>query len=410
MGRTNNRRRLLAVALLLGLLPGEAAHAATEVPWVTAWAAAPDQAGPALGGQTVRQVVRTSIGGSSLRIRLSNLYGSAPLTIGPMRVARPAGGSAIRLGTDRAVTFAGKSTVTIAKGGDVLSDPVPFRVEATEELAISLYVPPAGGASTLHGVGLQTAFIAGGDATAADKFPKGGFDTSRFFVTDLEVTAGAAARSIVVIGDSIGDGVGSTDNLNARWPDALADRLQAHPAFASVAVVNTGVAGNRILNDASKPFVGPSIRSRFERDALSKPGVAWIILSAGINDISASGVLSEARERVSVQQITDGMASLVARAHARGVRVIGATLLPRAGARFDFPESEPMRQAVNGWIRASGVFDGVIDFDRAMRDPSQPDRLRPTFDSGDHSHPNDAGYEAMAAAVDLGLFSIPAAP
>jgi lysophospholipase L1-like esterase len=356
---------------------------------------------------TVRQVVRTSIGGSQLRLRFSNLFGSEPLTIGPVRVARPADGSAVRRGTDRAVTFSGGSTVTIAPGADALSDPVAFRTDALEELAVTLYLPPGSGASTLHGVGLQTAFIARGDATAAVRLPKGGSETSRFFLTDVEVAAPPSARSVVIVGDSITDGVGSTDNLNRRWPDALAERLQAQPGPAATAVVNSGVAGNRILNGASSPFVGPSMLSRFERDVLGKPGVRWIILFAGINDISASGVLSGAQDKVTPQQITDGMRALIDRAHERGLEVWGATLLPTAGARFGFPAGEPMRQAVNAWIRTSGAFDAVIDFDQVMRDPARPDRLRPDFDSGDHLHPNDAGHDAMAGAIALQGFSRP---
>jgi lysophospholipase L1-like esterase len=360
-----------------------------------------------VSAKTIRQVVRPSIGGSSVRLRLSNLFGARPVTIGPVRVAKDAGESAIQPGTDRAATFGGKPTVTIAQGADVLSDPVAFPVAALEQLAISLYVVDSGKASTWHGVGMQTAYIANGDVTAAPKLTASETDTSRYFLTDVEVAATADARTIVVIGDSITDGVGSTGDRNKRWPDALAERLQADPALASIAVVNSGIAGNRLLNDASSPFVGPSLLSRFERDALSKPGVRWIVLLSGSNDISAADMLDTPKNRVSAQQLIEGMQQLVARAHAAGIKVYGATLLPNAGVQKPFVqtrEARARRNELNAWIRSSGAFDAVVDFERLMGDPARPDHLAPVYDSGDHLHPNDAGYKAMAAAIDLQVF------
>ena len=375
--------------------------------WASAWSAAPDQEGPAVPATTIRQIVRPSIGGSSVRLRLSNLFGTGPVTIGPVRVAKSAGESAIQPGTDRAVTFGSKPTVTIARGADVLSDPVAFPVAALEQLAISMYVVDSSKASTLHGVGMQTAYIAKGDVTAATKLAASETDTSRYFLTDVEVAAAADARTIVVIGDSITDGVGSARDRNRRWPDALAERLQADPALASIAVVNSGIAGNRLLNDASEPFIGPSMLSRFERDALSKPGVRWILLLSGSNDISAADMLDTQKDKVSAQQIIAGMQQLIARAHAAGVKVYGATVLPKAGVQKPFvqtPEARAKRQELNAWIRNSGAFDAVVDFEQLMRDPARPDHLAPAYDSGDHLHPNDAGYKAMAAAIDLRVF------
>ena len=194
---------------------------------------------------------------------------------------------------------------------------------------------------------------------------------------------------------------------NRRWPDALAERLQADPALASIAVVNSGIAGNRLLNDASEPFVGPSMLSRFERDALSKPGVRWILLLTGSNDISAADMLDTQKDKVSAQQIIAGMQQLIARAHAAGIKVYGATLLPKAGVQKPFvhtPEAQAKRNEVNAWIRSSGAFDAVVDFEQLMGDPARPDHLAPAYDSGDHLHPNDAGYKAMAAAIDLRVF------
>jgi lysophospholipase L1-like esterase/glyoxylase-like metal-dependent hydrolase (beta-lactamase superfamily II) len=375
--------------------------------WVSAWSAAPDQEGPPLTGKTIRQVVRPTIGGSQVRVRLSNLYGSAAVTLGPVRIAKHAGESAIQAGTDRAMTFGGKPTVTIARGGDVLSDPVALPVTALEQLAVSLYVVDSGKATTWHGVGMQTAYLVSGDLTAATKLPGSETDTSRYLLTDVEVAASADARTIVVIGDSITDGVGSANDANRRWPDALADRLRADPTLASVAVINSGIAGNRLLNDASEPFVGPSLLSRLERDALSKPNVRWIILLSGSNDISASDMLNSPRDKVSAQQIIAGMKQLIERAHARGVKVYGATVLPKAGVGKPFshtPEAQAKRNEVNAWIRNSGAFDAVVDFERLMRDPARPEHLAAAYDSGDHLHPNEAGFKAMAAAIDLELF------
>ena len=372
--------------------------------WVAAWSAAADQDGPALSGKTIRQIVRPSIAGPSVRLRLSNLYGTGAVTIGPVRIAKHASESAIRPGSDRAVTFGGKPTVTIAQGVDALSDPVAFPLVAFEQVAISLYVVDGGKASTLHGVGMQTAFIANGQVTAAAKLENSETDTSRYFLTDVEVAAPANARTVVVIGDSITDGVGSTNDRNRRWPDALAERLQADPALASIAVVNSGIAGNRLLNEASAPFVGPSMSTRFERDVLSKPNVRWVVVLTGSNDISASDMLDTPKDKVSAQQIITGLQQLIARAHAKGIKVYGATLLPKAGVGKPFihtAEAQAKRNEVNAWIRSSGAFDAVVDFDRLMGDPARPDHLAARYDSGDHLHPNEAGFAAMAAAIDL---------
>jgi lysophospholipase L1-like esterase len=371
--------------------------------WVAAWSAAADQEGPALTGKTIRQIVRPSIAGPSMRLRLSNLYGTAAVTIGPVHVARHAGELAIRPDTDRPVTFGGKPTVTIAPAADALSDPVAFPLVALEQIAISLYVVE-GTVSTLHGVGMQTAFIADGQVTAIAKLESSETDTSRYFLTDVEVTARADARTVVVIGDSITDGVGSTNDRDRRWPDVLAERLQADPALASIAVVNSGIAGNRLLNDASAPFVGPGMLTRFERDVLSKPNVRWVVALTGSNDISASDMLDTPKDKVSAQQIIAGLQQLIARAHAKGVKVYGATLLPKAGVGKPFihtPEAQTKRNEVNAWIRSSGAFDAIVDFDRLMRDPARPDHLAARYDSGDHLHPNEAGFAAMAAAIDL---------
>ena len=397
-------KQAAAAGLLCSMAASLPARAASDVQWVDAWAAAPDSAGPPLSAQTVRQIVRTSIGGSSVRIRLSNLFGTAPVTIGPVHLARHGSGSAIRPDTDHVLRFAGKPTVTIAPGADVLSDPIALPLAALDEIAVSLYLPAGAKASTVHGDGMQTAFITPGNAVAAASFPTGKTSGAGFFLTDVEVAAGAEARTIVAIGDSVTDGHGSGRDHNARWTDAFAERLQADPALASIAVANAGISGIRLLKDGP---IGPSMLARFDRDVLDKPGLAWVVLDAGLNDIGLSDDPDSPADNVSAQQIIDGMKTLIARAHARGISIIGATLLPYAGAEDPLRYSaagEAKRQALNAWIRGAGAFDAVVDFEAVTRDPAQPDRLLPAFDSGDHIHPNDAGYQAMAASISLRLF------
>jgi lysophospholipase L1-like esterase len=394
----------IALCLLGAVAATTPFPSAAERSWVAAWTAAPDSAGPPFERQSIRQIVRTSIGGPRVRIRLSNLFGAEPVRIDSINVATHGRGSTIIPGTTRAVTFNGASAVTIAAGGAAVSDPIAFPVIALQELAVSFYLPARVAASTVHGVALQTTFIAHGDRAGETVWSNADTDTSRFFLTDVEVEANGPARAVVILGDSITDGVGSTTDANRRWSDALAERLQADPALASIAVVNAGVAGNRILNDGVEPFIGPSSLSRFDRDVLDKPGVRWVILLQGSNDISASDMLESPGQRVTAPQIIAGMQTLIARAHARGVRIWGATILPRGGVQKPFVTTAAgtaARAAVNDWIRTSGAFDAIIDFERVMRDPERPDRLLPAFDSGDHLHPNNAGYRAMATAVDL---------
>jgi lysophospholipase L1-like esterase len=396
------------IAIWASVLGGCASRSRSEPHWVAGWGAAPDQAGPALPPLTVRQIVHVSLAGSAVRLRFSNLYGDGTVTIGPVRVAPHAGGGTIGRGADRPVTFGGHSSVAIPKGAFVLSDPVLMQVQALEDLAISLYLPAGASAPTLHGEGGQTAYLADGDLTAAAVLPNARTEFSRYFLSDVELAASPDAAVMVAVGDSITDGVGATDDGNARWPDQLAARLQADPALKHIGVVNSGIAGNRLLNDEGDPFIGQSLLNRFDRDVLDKPGVRWVLILSGGNDITASGILKTARDNVSADQIIDGYRQLIARAHARRVKVWGATFTPRGGTDGFFalsPENVGKRETVNAWIRTSGAFDAVIDFETATRDPANPDRLLPAYDSGGHVHPNDAGYKAMADAIDLRLFA-----
>jgi lysophospholipase L1-like esterase len=372
-------------------------------PWVTAWSAAPDSPGSPLSNKTIRQVIRTSIAGNKVRLRFSNLFGAAPITIASVHLARHESGSAIKPKTGRSITFGGKGTVTIEKGSDLLSDTVEFPVAALEELAVSIYLPEAIEYSTIHSTAIQTAYIAHGNVADKEIFPAGETDTSRFFLTDVEVETKNNSRAFVVMGDSITDGVGSTEDGNSRWPDKLAERLQSEHAFKSVAVVNSGISGNRILNDGAEPYLGPSELKRFDRDVLNKPGIRWVLVLSGGNDISAARVLGTSRDKVSARKIIEGMKTLIARARQKGVKIFGATLTPKGGAKWFYPEGERMRHEINNWIRTSKAFDGFVDFDKAIQDPSRPERMHPAYDSGDHVHPNDAGYKAMADAIDLAI-------
>ena len=416
--RASSRAGCTIAAAIVAALAGSQATSSSlprhrDATWVAAWGAAPDSAEPSIAGSTVRQIVRTSIAGSRVRLRFSNLFGSGPMTLGPVRVALAAGEGAIQPASDRGVTFGGARTVTVARGQDTLSDPVELALPALARLTVTVHVPEGTGTSTTHGVGHQTAYFLRGDATAARVFPTGDANASRYFLTGVEVEAAPEAGTVVVLGDSITDGVGSTPDRDARWPDALAARLQANAASASIAVVNAGIAGNRLLNDGKPPFIGPSSLSRFDRDVLRTPGLRWIILLQGSNDVTAADMLTTPEDQVSAAQIIDGMKALITRARARGVRIYGGTMLPREGVGKPFVSTDAgreKRRAVNAWIRTAGAFDGVIDFDQALRDPARPDRLRPAFDSGDHLHPNDAGYAAMAAAVDPRLFAVEPRP
>jgi lysophospholipase L1-like esterase len=379
--------------------------------WVGTWGAGPG--GPPLPAntqtftdQTVRLIVHTSIGGTRVRIRLSNEMGSTPLRIGGAHIALRAGGADIQPGTDRPLTFSGFPGITIPPGAPVLSDPVDLNVPALSDLAVSLYLPGTQGATTIHGTASQTNYVSlpGGDFTGAATFPTQRTILSWPFLTEVDVTGNGAA--IVTLGDSITDGTRSTPDTNNRWPDWLARRLQivrdpVAGVNAALGVVNRGISGNRLLsNPPEGSLAGRSIQERFDRDVLATAGVRYMTLMIGINDIGNSS----ATNPVTANDLIAGYRQVIARAHAKGIAVFGATLTPFEGAGYYSPEKEVVRQAVNNWIRSGDEFDGVIDFDRVTRDPSHPARFLPTYDSGDHLHPNDLGYQAMGTAVPLELF------
>jgi lysophospholipase L1-like esterase len=410
-------------ALICLLLIGPPLRSAPRNAWIATWAASPEPSAPDpdepllnIEDQTVRERVRVSIGGDQVCIRLSNEYGSAPLAVGAVTVGAPTDPMSVRPGSIQSVTFDGRNSVTIPAGAPVLSDPVTFPVTAGSEISISLYFPERVPTPTLHGLALKRAVLSQhGDHTHAEKI-EGASSESLILVSALLVPAQPSQRLVVAFGDSVTDGDKSTVEADHNWPNDLIRRLKTIPEGSSVAVVNEGIVGNRLLNDcfiASIGCFGVSALARFDRDALALPGVTHIVVLEGINDIGFTGAklggiyLADPADVRNPEDLIDAYRQLIARAHARGVKLIGATITPFEGAvvlGYYSESKENVRQAVNKWIRASGSFDAVIDFDAALRDPDHPQRLLPRFASSDRIHPNDLGYQAMADAIDLAVF------
>lgn len=398
--------RFLGLALCAGL--AWPAAAAPRPGWTGSWATAvvaTDAANlPAPQGEiTIRQVVRLGAGGPRLRLRLANTFGTAPLRIDGARVALAGapGGSAIEAGTDRAVTFDGQAGVTIPPGATWLSDPVALPVEGLARLAVSLRLPEAPRQATVHRSARTTAFVVAGDQLAAPELAGAATFTQwvQLAGVDVERSGGAA---VVTLGDSITDGSGAGVDVYERWPDVLAARLQADPRTRNVSVLNVGIGGNKMLKDGS----GQAALARLDRDVLVQPGVKTLVLLIGINDIgglSREGEVTPEKRAAVVAGLIAGYRQLIARAHERGIRVVGATILPCGGTKIyrSDADADADRQAVNAWIRSSGVFDAVIDFDRVTRDPEHPERLLPAYDSGDQLHPSPAGYKAMGEAIPI---------
>jgi lysophospholipase L1-like esterase len=369
--------------------------------WSGTWAASPQVAAvpTEFSGQTIRQVVHASIGGTQVRVRLSNAYGASPLHIGAARVGLRSTGASIAAGSNRVLTFNGSVSTTIPVGALAVSDPVDLRVPDRADLAISLWIPGTQSAATEHKLGLQTTYVSPeGDFSGADTLPTATTTTSYYYLAGVDVGSRAPSVAIVALGDSITDGLHSTPDANRRWTNRLAERLRAHNGGNRIAVLNAGISGNRILHDKA----GTNASARLDRDVLVQPGVRYLIVLEGINDIGIP-VGSTAED------IIAGHRQIIERARAMGIKVYGGTLTPfqafLPGVYYS-TEGEAKRLAVNQWIRTGKAYDAVIDFDRALRDPANPAVMRPAYDSGDHLHPNDAGYQAMADAVDLSLFNL----
>jgi lysophospholipase L1-like esterase len=382
--------------------------------WVASWAASPQVATPGtlaaagFDNQTVRNIVFTSVGGEAVRLKLTNVFGTSPLQIGHVTVAIAGQGAAVVPGTIHQVTFGGSASFQIPAGAQALSDPVPMGVLSLQELTVSVYLPGQTGAATVHSDAQQVNWVSAAGDHAGDQ-SAGAFTTqtqSWYYVSDVIVRSRIADGTVVAFGDSITDGFQSTVGANARWPNDLARRLDALHG-RTLAVADEGISGNRVLNDAL--CCGVNAEARFERDALDQPGVRDIILLEGINDFGFSALppnpVIDPVTDVSADQVIAGYKQLIAQAHGLGLPVFGATLLPFKGAAYYTAAGEAKREAVNAWIRGSGAFNGVIDFDKLMRDSANPLMINPAYDSGDHLHPNDAGYQAMANAISLEMLA-----
>ena len=435
------QRQILVVTLVAVLaaafIPACAGTQDDGNTWVGTWATspvvlppprdgAPQGLGPAarIQDQTVRQIVHTSIGGSAVRVAVTNLFGSQPLEIGAAHVALRVDGASIDAETARPLQFGGQPTVTIAAGSMVVSDAVELSVPALADLAIDLYLPGDSSAdaagATFHAGALTTNYLSTtGDHTGAVELPVEDTFQSWFYLLRVEVMAPEGSPVIVTLGDSITDGTASTSDTNSRWPDFLARRLVARPGDTPPAVLNVGIAGNRVLSDnaglalfrqnADAPPLpppnpnaqfGPSARSRFDREVLRQPGVTHVIVLESINDI---GMAFES-ESPTVEELIAGHMSLIESAHTQGLKIYGGTLTPFEGAFYFRDVGETKREAFNEWIRTSGAYDAVIDFDAAVRDPEQPSKFQEAYHSGDWLHPSDEGYRIMAEAIDLTLF------
>ena len=390
---------VLATGALIGAAPAPAsAPGADTVPAiarptpVVTWAASTDLVSPtALQERTYRLIVRTSVGGEGLRIRLSNTFGTLPVTFGRAYAGLRATGAALVPGSNRQLSFGGSPTVTLAPGASVYSDPLRGTLRPQADLAVSLYVQQASGPATGHKMALQTSWIAPSGDHAADEAATAYTDraTSWFYLDAAVVNARRGTGAVATLGDSITDGASSTADTNRRWPDFLARRLAVDPRTRIKGVANEGISGNKVLSDGS----GQSALKRFDRDVLSQRGLHTVFLLEGVNDLKATPAPTAAA-------LIAGYRQLIDRSHAAGICVVGATVMPYEGWREWSPGGEALRQEVNAFVRESGAFDEVVDFDAAVRDPARPSRILPAYDSGDHLHPGDAGMPVMADAVD----------
>jgi lysophospholipase L1-like esterase len=416
---------LIATIFLAGFVfpaPALAQQPASAAParWVGTWAASPYDGDPwhttpTLVDSTLREIVHTSLAGKALRVRFTNEFGTEPLRIDAATLAlstgdpngpQPAEDAAAETAVDptslHALTFAGQPSIVIPPGANVVSDPVELATPAFANLAISLYLPlQQVSTATFHGSAQQDNFIETGNHVAAPQLNTPVKISSWYFLSGVDVEPAAPhAAAVVAYGDSITDGAWATENANHRWPDDLAVRLHDNPATASLSVLNEGIGGNCVLIHC----VGPNALARFDRDVLALPGVKYVILLESINDIGALHDPNRPNYNLTAQDLEQGLTQLVARAHEHGIKVFGATLTPYKGAVYYTDRGEQIREAVNAWIRTSGVFDGVVDFDKATQNPADPLTYAPTADSGDHLHPGDAGYAAMANAIPVSLF------
>jgi lysophospholipase L1-like esterase len=409
-------RRFTLFLLLAGVSLGPVGHAQTAPApqaWIESWAASqqipePENAlpTPELHDVTIRESFHLSLAGPMIRVRLSNAFGTEPLTFTAVHVARPMGASpAIVPGSDTAVTFSGLASVTVPAGAEYWSDPVAFPVKALSSVSVSFHLATAPARQTGHPGSRETTWFIHGNQAAAADLPGAQHVDHWYEVSGIEVPAPADGGDVIALGDSITDGHATTTNGNNRWTDDLAERLQASPATRNIGVLNEGIGGNRLLEDG----LGPNALARFDRDVLAQAGARWVIVLEGINDLgelTRLGDVPPAVHQALVGRIIGAYEQIVLCAHAHGLKVIGGTLTPYLGSAYYHPgpESEADRQTINAWIRTPGHFDAVVDFDKVIRDPAHPERMLPKYESGDHLHPSVAGYRAMAEAIPLALF------
>lgn len=409
---SHNGARLASLLLLLLAARGES-HAQSK--WICSWATAQQLPEPQnslavddLRDATLRQVVHLSIGGAQLRVHLSNRFGGAPLKFDSVHIARsksPAS-SAIDVATDKALSFSGRAAVIVPAGAEFVSDPLAFPATALSDFAITIYFESAPAGQTGHPGSRATSYLVHGNLVSAAELTEPKKVEHWYFIAGVDVTAPPKAAAIAAVGDSITDGHGATTDGNNRWTDILAQRLQAGNAKRPRAVINEGIGGNRLLLDG----LGPNALARFDEDVLAPAGVRYAIVLEGVNDLGMTtreGEIASSEHEALVRRILSAYEQMITRAHAHGIAVSGATILPFVGSQFYHPgpATEADRQAINEWIRAPGHFDAVIDFDKVVRDPEHPDHLLAKFDSGDHLHPSAAGYAAMAQAIPLSLFA-----
>lgn len=383
--------------------------------WVASWGASqqipePQNALPAadLRDATVRQVFHLSVGGPALRVHLSNAFGTEALHVTSVHIARPLSPSspAIDPQSDRPLRFAGSTEVTVPPGAEFVSDPLDYAVAPLSNLAVTFHLDAAPSTETGHPGSRATSYYLHGDAVSASTMADAQHVDHWFQISEIDVQGAPGAASVVALGDSITDGHGATTNGNDRWTDVLAARLQASPRTRSIGVVNQGIGGNHLLTDG----LGPNVLARLDRDVLAPEAVKWVIVFEGVNDLGGlaqNGEVTPEAHAARVQSVIAAYQQIILRAHAHGLRVYGVTVTPYAGSDYYHPGplSEADRQAVNQWIRATGHFDAVIDFDAVVRDPAHTDRLLPAYDCGDHLHPSPAGYKAMGEAIPLALFA-----
>jgi lysophospholipase L1-like esterase len=407
MRSQSSRWVVFALATLMAAHLGRAQPMAVApdkgAPWVGTWGTAPQLTEPrnlppppGLTSNTLRQVVHVSLGGKKLRVRFSNAFGNGPVTIAGAHLALSAGGGMIKTESDKALMFADKPSATIPPGKMIFSDPLDFDLRPLSDVAVTIHFQETPRDVTGHPGSRATSYLQPGDSVSGADLPAAAKTQHWYILTGIDVQAEDSSAAIVTLGDSLTDGRGSEPDRNNRWPDNLARRLNTNAPTATVAVINEGIGGNAVLRGG----LGPTALSRFERDVLDQDGVRWLIVLEGVNDIGGS----RGTNAPVAQELITAFQKMIDRAHAKKIRVYGATLLPFGASSYDQPGHEAARATINNWLRTSGKFDAVIDFDAAVRDPVNTTKLLAAYDSGDHLHLNVAGYKTMADAIDLKLF------